>query len=419
MKIIVLGAGIIGVTTAYYLARNGHEVMVIDRSDTCALGCSFANGGQLSYSHVETWSKKSSLFSLYKELIKPNSYLTVPKILDKNFLKWFYEFSCNSKNTIANKSSENLYNLGIFSKDCLEEIVVRENIKFSYKKDGILHFYRNKKLFDLAIKEIEELEFIGRNIQILNAEECLKKEPTLIKLFDEKKLVGGIFYEEDQSGNSFLFAKQLQEICSQKYGVNFKYGVEIRNIFTNHKKITGVNTSDGVFVADKYVYALGALGIKLLSGIDIDSKIYPVKGYSLSIKCDDEFLAPKMSLTDPENKIVYSRLDNIFRIAGTIEICGHKNSFNKKNLNFLKNKTFATFSDCGNLNDIKEWCGFRPFRSNSIPLICEVKKYGNLFLNTGHGSLGWTLSCGSSKIIADLISMQKYDQFSFLDNQLK
>ncbi len=419
MKVIVLGAGIIGVASAYFLARAGHQVIVIEKNPTSALGCSYANGGQLSYSHIETWAAKTSPFSALKAAVLPNSFLSVSDFVNKDFLKWLQEFFKNAEYKKSQENSKKLFALSSYSKKALEEIIsLEKDIKFDYKNQGILHFYCNQKKFDEALKEAEFHNSIGCKAQILNADECVKKEPTLVKIFDEKKLIGGIFYELDATGNSLLFVKALEKICREKFGVIFEYNADVKNILTDHKKITGINTSKGVYAADKYVYALGAFGDKLLRGINVNSKIYPIKGYSLSIATDEEFIAPKLAMTDPENKIVYSRLGNIFRAAGTVEICGLKSGKNKKNITFLRNVLSSTFSDFGNINEVVEWSSFRPFRPNSIPLICEVKKYGNLFLNTGHGSLGWTLSAGSGKILADLTTGRKDERFVFLEEEL-
>jgi D-amino-acid dehydrogenase len=419
MKVIVLGAGVVGVTSAYFLARAGHEVTVLEKNSAAALGCSYANGGQLSYSHVETWAAKNSLLSIAKAAILPGSFLSISDFANKKFLKWAWKFYKNSAPKIAQENSEKLFLLSTHSKKVLEEILNEENdLKFDYKNCGILHFYRSQKKFDAAIKEAEIHSLIGCKSQILNAEECVKKEPTLVKLFDEKKLVGGIFYDMDASGNCFLFAKELEKICREKHGVVFEYNTDIKNILTNYKKITGINSDKGVFSADEYIYALGAAGDKLLRGIKIDSQIYPLKGYSLSIAANHEFIAPQVALTDPENKIVYSRVGNVFRAAGSIEIRGLKNVKNKKNLDFLTKIVRSTFSDFGNFNEVSDWFGFRPFRPNSIPLICKVKKYENLFLNTGHGSLGWTLSAGSGKILANLVNDRKDRNFEFLDEEI-
>jgi D-amino-acid dehydrogenase len=418
MKVIVLGAGVIGVTTAYFLARAGHEVVVLEKNSASALGCSYANGGQLSYSHIETWAAKTSFLSLIKAATLPGSFLSFSDFTNKNFWKWFREFYKNSSPVKAQENSRKLFRLSSYSKEILTQILDEEkDIQFDYKVGGILHFYRDQKKLDSAIKEAEFYNSIGCKAQIFSAEECIKKEPTLVKIFDEKKLAGGIFYEADASGDCMLFTKSLEKICREKYGVVFEYNAEVKNILTNYKKITGINSSKGVFTAHKYIYALGAYGNGLLRGVGIDPKIYPLKGYSLSIPADSEFMAPNIALTDSENKIVYSRFNNIFRAAGSVEISGLKNHKNQKMIRFLSKIIHATFSDFGNFNEVSDWFGFRPFRPNSIPLICEVKKYGNFLLNVGHGSLGWTLSTASGKIIADLVSDQKNKKFGFLEEE--
>ena len=413
-----MGAGVIGVTTAYFLAKSGHQVTVLEKNSASSLGCSYANGGQLSYSHFEPFASKTSLPLIAKAFFTPNSFLSIKSFADRNFIKWSFDFFKNCNEETTNSNSKKLCALGNYSRNSLHEVLENEeNIKFDYNDRGILHFYRNEKLFQKALKHAEFQQSLGVKLHILNSEECLKKEPTLVKLYDEKKLVGGIFYDSDESGNSLLFTKTLEKICQEKYGVVFEYGAEIKNIFTNHVKITGVHTTRGVFTANKYVYALGAYGNKVLRGIGVESKIYPLKGYSLSIEANDEFIAPAMALTDVENKIVYSRLGNIFRAAGAVESCGLRGAKNTTKVDFLHTKIRATFSDFGNVNNSKEWCGFRPFRPNSIPLVGEVKKYGNLYINAGHGHLGWTLSCGSAKILANLMNGADEKKFAFLQDE--
>ena len=415
-----MGAGVVGVTTAYFLAKSGHQVVVLEKNSASSLGCSYANGGQLSYSHIEPWAGKSTPKLIAKSFFTPNSFLSIKKFADKNFLKWGLEFlkNCNEEKSLIN--SKKLCGLGKYSKKTLGELLREESgIKFNYSETGILHFYQNAQAFDKAIKHAEMQQSLGIKLHILNRDECLKKEPTLVKLYDENKLLGGIFYDEDASGDSLLFTKALEKICQEKYGVVFEYNTEIKNIFTNYSKITGIHTNRGVFAADKYVYALGAYGDKLLKGIKIHSKIYPLKGHSLSIEASEEFLAPTIALTDSENKVVYSRIGNVFRAAGAVEINGLRAVKNNSQLGFIRSRIKSSFSDFGNMNKAQEWFGFRPFRPNSIPLIGEVKTYGNLFLNTGHGHLGWTLSCGSAKILTALINGDTFSEFEFLEEELR
>ena len=328
MKVIVLGAGIIGVSTAYFLAKSGHEVVVIDKLDSSAEGCSNSNGGQLSYSHIETWSNKSSLFSMAKNVFLPNSFIHLNDFSSKEFYQWIGEFIKNSSNENYLKNSEKLFKISLLSRSLMHEILKEETSledgkSFDYSRKGILHFYRKQKSLDAEIKKLEKFNFINRNTKILNSDECLKLEPNLTKLSDEKNLAGGILFEDDESGDCHKFTQKLEQICKEKYDVKFMFDCDIKNLLTNYKKITGINTSKGVLVADKYVYALGGSAISLLKGIGIETKIYPVKGYSLSIKCDEKFIAPNMTITDNQNKIVYSRLGNIFRVAGTIEMSGN------------------------------------------------------------------------------------------------
>ncbi len=416
MRIIILGSGITGITTAYMLAKMGCEVVVLEKNQASGTGCSYANGGQLSFSHSEPWSSKSSTLSILKAAIKPKSFVSIKDLGNKDFLKWSLSFVSNSRAKQAQDIATKLLNIGAYSRSVLTEILKQEKIDFCYNKKGILHFYRSKKLFENAIKQANFQKKLGCNLQILDSQECVKKEPTLTKLFDQKKLAGGILFKDDASGDPLLFINALEWICKNNLNVEFVYNCQIKNILTNYKKITGVNTSQGVVQGDIYIDALGGYGNILLKGININTDIYPLKGYSLSIPTDKSFLAPKMALTDSENKIVYSRLGSTFRAAGTIEACNLQLNQNPKNINFLKNTIKATYCDFGDLSNAKEWFGFRPYRPNCLPIVGQVKKYGNLFINSGHGSLGWTNSFASAKIISDKILQRTVDpKFSFFE----
>ena len=416
MKIIILGAGISGITTAYFLAKAGYQVVVLEQNLSSAMACSYANGGQLSFSHIEPWNSFFSLQNIFKNSVRKNSFFSLTDKKDWQFYKWAGQFLKNSgmKNSI--KIAEKLHKICSYSKLALSEILKEEKIDFDYKTNGILHFYRNQKNFNKAINLAKSYEkFSPANFEILDAVACVKKEATLIKLLDEHLLVGGIFYKNDASGDCAQFANKLAAICQEKFGVVFEYDTEIKNIFTNYKTITGINTDNGVFTADRYIYCLGAYGNSLLNGIGIKSGIYPIKGYSLSIPCSKSYLAPNLSITDSENKIVYSRFGNIFRAAGTIEVAGLDNNFNQKNIEFLKNTVRSTYSDFGDLKNAKEWFGYRPYTSDCLPIICKINKYGNLFINAGHGSLGWTNSFATARLTSELITKDKINpHFDFL-----
>jgi D-amino-acid dehydrogenase len=366
----------------------------------------------LSFSHTQPWATRASLWSFLKAFFKADSFLSI-KDFNGEFRKWFWQFLKSSGK--ADLIAERNFKLGGFSRQVLAGILREEKIDFSYKADGILHFYRSDKLFNQAIIHAKKQRSLGCKLEILSAKECVKKEPTLTKMFDEEILKGGVFYPDDASGDCLAFVRGLEWICKNKLGVEFHYGCEVKNLLNNHQKITGINTNQGVFVGDVYLDCLGSFGNSLLSGIGVETKIHPIRGYSLSIPSDQMFLSPNLSLSDSENKIVYSKLGNVFRAAGTIEVCGLKDGMNRKNIDFLKKVVRESYSDFGDLNNAKEWSGFRPYRPESLPLVGRNGKYGNLFLNVGHGSLGWTMSFATARIVADRILGKVTDEgFGFL-----
>ena len=415
MKIIVLGAGVIGVSSAYYLASQGHEVVVIDKNKSCGLDCSYANGGQLSYSHITTWASEISFQNFLHTFFSKNSYSSFNRF-NLETISWLYKFYKNSNNSIARQNSQKLYKIASYSRYLITKLLDIEDFDFAYTTKGILHIYRNKSTMDKAINNLRKLDISGIRPLIYSADQCVEHEPNLIKALDEKKLAGGILFSDDALGNAYSFTVNLEKICREKYGVKFIYETEVKNLLTNFKKITAINTFHEVFSADAYVYALGYHGDKLLKGININTDIYPIKGYSLTTKCNAEFIAPSQAITDVENKIVYSRLGDIFRVAGIAEF-GANAQMNKNHLRYINENMITTFANYGNVETATQWSGIRPFRPNSLPLICNVQKYPNLYLNTGHGSLGWTLALASAKILSDIVDNKLSQEFDFLAHE--
>jgi D-amino-acid dehydrogenase len=272
-------------------------------------------------------------------------------------------------------------------------------------------------LLENEIKKLNYFQEIDRKNLILNPDECLKFEPTLEKIYQQKKLAGGIFFEDDARGDPYKFTTKLQKICEKKFGVVFNFNCEIKNILTNFKKITGINTSKEVYTADAYVSCLGSSSNHLFSGIGLTTKIYPIKGYSLSIECNRTHEGPTLTMTDNENKIVYARNNNIFRVAGTIEIAKKDSAPNNKNLKFLYQNAQKTFSNYGDLKNATEWSGYRPFRPNSLPLIGKFPNLENLFINSGGASLGWTNSLASGHLLEQIISQKISKNFDFLKEE--
>ncbi len=396
-----MGCGVVGVTTAYLLAKDGHKVKVVDSQDKPAMGTSFANGAQLSYSHIEPLSSPASLRLMAKALIKPGSFLSINS-LDKELIAFLSKLVINSGTKNSHKIAKNLFEIGQSSKKIFNKIIEEEKIKFEYSNKGILHIFRSSNCFENAKKFSRFQNSIGDNTEVLSVVECVEKEPTLIKMVETKELRGGIFHEEDASGNPYLFARELMQICKEKYGVEFSFNDKIKNILTNSKKITGINCQKGVYQADAYIYCMASEGLSLLKGINVETGIYPVIGASVSTKVKKGEIAPRISITDPQNRMVYSRIGDVFRAAGGISI-GDKNN-NEKMAKFIRGRLKDTFSSYGDVENATDWQGYRPFRADSTPIIGDVKKYGNLYLNTGHGHLGWTMSCGSAEIIRKIFA---------------
>ena len=293
MKILVLGAGVIGVSSAYYLAKAGHDVTVIEENSKTAQGCSLANGGQLSFAHVENWSSSLSLMSLVKRLILKQSNISISNLKDKNFISWLLSLLSNSCGKKSYKNSRNLYRISTLSRELFGKIIAEENIEFNFNNSGILHFFRTEKELSKAINHAKNLDLLDKEVIILNPNQCLEKEPTLQKLHQDNKLAGGLFYKNDACGDCAKFVENLTKICQKKYNVKFEFNTKVKNILTNYKKITGINTSKQVFTADHYVYALGFYGMNLLKGIKIDPKIYPAKGHSVSFQQDSSHNTPQ------------------------------------------------------------------------------------------------------------------------------
>lgn len=408
-----MGAGIIGTTSAYFLACLGHQVTVLEKESTCGLGATYGSGAQLSYSHIDPWR----FWPMLLATIKPNSFVSInsAELTNKKFLSWLVEFIKNSRSTTD--ISTKLASLTNHSRLAMLEIIASEKkLKPLYKKTGSLHFFRKEKELETAKKIAEFQKTLGISSELFDNKQVLHHEPLLLKLFDDEKLAGGIFYPEDAVLDGLAFTQELEKICVNNYGVEFVYQASVRNIFTNQKKITGIHTDRGVFTGDEYVYALGSYGTKLLNGIKINPQIYPVKGYSLSVPLTATSVLPKATMIDAKNRMVYSYLDSAFRIAGTAEIAGLKADLKSKNVHFMTSAVKKSFAECGDLSRARTWCGFRPFRPNSLPLICRVNKYGNLLINSGHGSLGITLAAGSAKILASLVTDNK-SEFAFLGAQ--
>jgi D-amino-acid dehydrogenase len=406
MKILVLGSGIIGVTTAYQLAKSGHEVSVIERNSQSAAECSFANGGQLSYAHVEPWASPALLPKIPKWLVQKNSPLVFNPSADMRMWAWAMKFLACCNSSQAEVSTRKMMLLSLYSKQVFAEIESETGIQYSKISKGTLHTFKDEKLLNANIRQAKFQKELGCDYEVLTSRAaCEEKEPAL--KYSPTNIIGGLYFPCDETGDVREFAVNLAKISADK-GVKFHYGTSVVEILTNGDKITGVKTDKGLFTADKYVVCMGAASPLLFNKIGVKMPIYPMKGYSISIDIKNSDKAPTLGITDQSNKIVFSRLGNIMRVAGTAEFAGYNDSIKKSRIDTLKRMTKESFPDAGDIDHANEWACLRPSTPDGCPLIGGTK-YGNLFLNTGHGTLGWTLSCGSAKLIAHVIDGKKTD----------
>jgi D-amino-acid dehydrogenase len=400
MKIIVLGSGVIGVTTAYLLAARGHTVEVIERKSECAAETSFANGGQLSYSHAEPWANPSVLPKVFKWMFKDDAPLVLRPRLDYRMMKWGLQFLSNCTTRAAERNAITLLRLGIYSKRKFEQVCSYTGIEFDRRMDGILHVFDDRKELDHAIAQAHFQEKFGCKEEVLTLDQCLRLEPSL--QYSGKKLVGGIHAPLDESGDAREFASKLSDLCEKEYGVVFHYNTEITGIQREKKRIVAIQTSAGDFTADAYVLSLGSYSSIHLRKLGIDVPIYPMKGYSLTMPAN--MFAPKVSITDQQAKIVYSRLGDELRVAGTAEFAGYSDKVNEKRilpiLNAIKNLFPRVVPE--DESQISRWACLRPSTPDGPPIIGKTP-YENLYLNTGHGTLGWTQAAGSAFLLADVV----------------
>jgi D-amino-acid dehydrogenase len=406
MKIIVIGAGVIGVTTAYYLNKAGHEVEVYD-SNTCpAQGTSFANAGQISVGYSAPWAAPGIPLKAMKWLLSSDSPFAFKFDGTKQQLKWVYDFlkECNKESYTSNKDI--MLRLSMYSKECFQELREETNIQYEGRQQGTLQIFRKQQ--QLLNAQNDMMVLTANNVDfemITNKNELFNIEPALQNSYAD--LIGGIYLPGDETGDCNLFTNNLEAICKAN-GVKFFYNSTVHLIRngSHGTKIVGVYDGVSMHSADSYVLAAGVGSRKFLNNIDLDIPVYPVRGYSLTLDITNENNSPVSTVLDETNKVAITRFDNRIRVGGFAEL-GYKSYTNHHGFcrfNQLENIVDELFPDCSQLQSYTDngWSGLRPMAANGIPFIGECG-FDNLYLNTGHGTLGWTMSCGSAKILTDMM----------------
>ena len=403
MKIIVVGSGLLGVATAYYLSEQGHEVIVVDRQQGPAQETSFANACVLHPSQAGPWNHPGIAWQILKWMGKENSpFLLRPSALP-TLLKWGLTFlhHSNPERFLANLKVNTL--LANYNIECVEELQKQHSFDYCDRRLGSMKVLGNKQELENAIEQIELLQSMGIECKALDQAEIFNKEPALVE--NGSKLVGGIFYPKDQTGDAHQFCLELAELAKLKQ-VQFEYDVNVEEFLTANNKITGIKTSKGDYSADAYVLAAGSYSPLLAKSLKLKLPIRPIKGYSITIEMDNWELKPQMPVIDEEAHVAITPLGNRLRAAGTAELNGYNADINMQRIQMVLQQVIARYPEAGkNIQgaDINPWTGFRPTTADGVPIM-GVTSIKNLYLNTGHGHLGWSLAMGSGKIVADMIN---------------
>ena len=406
MRVIVLGAGLLGVTSAYYLNQLGHEVVVVDRQAAPAAETSFANGGQISVSHAEPWANPHAPLKVLQWLAREDAPLLFRLRADIRQWLWGLQFLRECTPTRTRYNIGQIVRLGLYSRSMLQELRAATGIRYDHRTEGILHFYTSAKEFDGAQAPAAVMREFGCDLRMISVDEAVRLEPALAHI--KPQLAGASYTAEDESGDANLFARELVQLCSRQ-GVQFLMNHTITALRTgtaftiDHVEATN---ADGRFLrirGDAYILALGSLSPLYSAPLGITLPIYPAKGYSVTMPVKDASRANQVSLTDDEYKLVYSRLGDRLRIAGTAELNGYDRDLNRVRCEAIVRRVEQLFPGAGDAEQAQFWTGLRPATPSNVPIIGR-SKITNLYLNTGHGTLGWTHSCGSGKSIARIIS---------------
>ena len=402
MRVIVLGSGVIGVASAYYLAQQGAQVTVLDRQTGPAEETSFGNAGQISPGYSTPWAAPGIPFKAVKWMFQHHAPLAINIDGSMWQLQWMAQMlkNCNPNSYAINK--ERMTRVAEYSRDCLRELRKETGISYENRSKGTLQVFRNEAQLEMVQRDIAVLKECGVPHELLLKDDLAKVEPALEHAKD--KLVGGLHLPNDETGDCYLFTNALANLA-QDLGVEFKFNQNVEKLVVEGDEIKGVVVNGEVLTADRYVLAFGSYSRNFLKPLELNLPVYPVKGYSLTIPIIDAKFAPQSTVLDETYKIAITRFDQRIRVGGMAELSGFNHGLNNARRDTLEMVTQDLFPG-GDLAQASFWTGLRPMTPDSTPII-GATRFKNLFLNTGHGTLGWTMACGSGKLISDLVMNHK------------
>ncbi len=402
MRVVVLGSGVVGVTSAYYLARAGHEVTVIDREAGPALETSFANAGQISPGYAAPWAAPGVPLKAVKWMFQKHAPLAIRLDGTKFQLQWMWQMlqNCTSERYAVNKGR--MVRLAEYSRDCLQALRAETGLQYEGRTGGTLQVFRSQQQLDGAAKDIAVLKEANVPYELLMPADLARAEPALAAV--SHKLTGGLRLPGDETGDCQLFTTRLAALA-EELGVKFRYGMSIDGLAVSGDRIAGVQCGNELVRADAFVVALGSYSTKMLANL-VKIPVYPLKGYSITAPIVNADAAPVSTVLDETYKIAITRFDSRIRVGGMAEIVGFDKTLRDARRETLEMCVNDLFPGGGDTSKATFWTGLRPMTPDGTPVVGRTP-LANLFLNTGHGTLGWTMSCGSGQLLADLMSGKK------------
>ncbi|MDN7864323.1 D-amino acid dehydrogenase [Burkholderia multivorans] len=402
MRVVILGSGVVGVASAYYLARAGHEVTVIDREAGPALETSFANAGQISPGYAAPWAAPGVPLKAVKWMFEKHAPLAIRLDGTRFQLQWMWQMlrNCTPERYAVNKSR--MVRLAEYSRDCLQALRADTGIQYEGRTGGTLQLFRTQQQLDGAAKDIAVLREANVPFELLSPAELKNAEPALAAV--SHKLTGGLRLPGDETGDCQLFTTRLAALA-ESLGVKFRYNTPIDGLAIAGGKIAGVQCGSETVRADAYVVALGSYSTNFVANL-MKIPVYPLKGYSITVPIVDKAAAPVSTVLDETYKIAITRFDQRIRVGGMAEIVGFDKTLRAARRETLEMCVNDLFPGGGDTSKATFWTGLRPMTPDGTPIVGRTP-VSNLFLNTGHGTLGWTMSCGSGQLLADLISGKK------------
>ncbi|MBL8329842.1 MAG: D-amino acid dehydrogenase [Rubrivivax sp.] len=400
MKVLVLGAGVIGTSIAYELARDGHEVEVIDRQSGPALETSFANAGEVSPGYSAPWAGPGVPVKAIKWMLMTHSPLVIWPLLDPAMWRWgaMMLANCTAKAYALNKSR--MVPIAEYSRDRLKRLRSETGIAYDDRAMGTLQLFRTQNQLDGIGGDVEVLKQYGVPFEVLDRAGFCRVEPALART--QHKFVGALRLPGDETGDCFLYTNRLAEMARAQ-GVNFRFDCRVQSLQSGGGSITGVFTDAGMLRADRYVLALGSYSPLMLKPVGLDIPVYPVKGYSITVPISDAAAAPESTIMDETHKVAVTRLGDRIRVGGTAELAGYSLNLREARRATLEHVVTDLFPAGGDVSKATFWCGLRPMTPDGTPIVGPTP-LKNLLLATGHGTLGWTMAAGTARVLADLVS---------------